>query len=208
MEHPNLDDVARRPVQYWNVDGLPELMMGLLWMVWGGAWLFGETLPHDWSRTAYWLVVPALLALSPLAVHRAVRALKLRLTFPRTGYVDWNAPSRSARLVGAAVAVLVAAALAVLILTTGPRQPQATTVILGVMLSLGFLAVSLRQRAPHFLALAGVAAALGLAIGTLKAGWASTNWLFVALGAACAATGSLRLVRFLRRNPKVPQEGL
>ena len=27
MRQPDLDDVARRPRKYWNVDGLPELVM-------------------------------------------------------------------------------------------------------------------------------------------------------------------------------------
>jgi hypothetical protein len=41
MQQPDLNDIARRPARYWNIDGLPELMLGLLWIAWGGAWLFG-----------------------------------------------------------------------------------------------------------------------------------------------------------------------
>jgi hypothetical protein len=59
----------------------------------------------------------------------------------------------------------------------------------------------------HLLALAAVAIALGLAFGALRAGWESVNWLFVALGAASAALGGLRLVLFLRKNPRAPVEG-
>jgi hypothetical protein len=207
MELPNLDDVARRPQQYWGVDGLPELMLGLLWMLWGGAWLFGETLPHDGMRTVFWTVVPALLAASGFAAVWAIKRLKMRLTFPRTGYVEWKRPSRSANLGAAAVALVAAAALAGVILIDGGRVEQGATPVIGVILSLGFVVASLKQRAPHLLALAAVAAALGLALGARHAGWESMNWMFVALGSASAALGAVRLALFIRNNPRVPLEG-
>ena len=112
MEQPDLDDVARRSQKYWDVDGLPELMMGLLWMLWGGAWLFGEALPDDWRADAFWTAVPALLAGSGVAAIWATKRLKQRLTFPRTGYVDWKEPSRSARLMAGGVAMVTAMVLA------------------------------------------------------------------------------------------------
>jgi hypothetical protein len=207
MQQPNLDDIARRPQKYWDVDGLPELMMGLLWMLWGGAWLLGEALPHDWRANAFWTAVPALLALSGVAAIWATKRLKQRLTFPRTGYVDWKEPSRSARLMAAAVALATAMVLAAVATNRDTRVEHAAAPLLGAILSLAFVVASLRQRAPHYLALAGVALALGLAFGALRAGWESVNWMFVALGAASAALGGLRLVLFLRKHPLASLEG-
>ena len=46
---------------------------------------------------------------------------------------------------------------------------------ISVLLSLGFLVASVRQRAPHLLALAGVAVILGLAFSALGTGWNATN---------------------------------
>ena len=203
----NLDEIARRPQRYWDIDGLPELMMGLLWMLWGGAWLIGDTLPHGWRSSAYWTAVPALLVLSGFASVWATKRLKERLTFPRTGYVDWKEPSRKARLGAAAVAMVTAMVLVAVAgnRTLGTERPVAP--VLGVILSLAFVVASIRQRAPHYLALAAVAVALGLAFGALRAGWESVNWLFVALGAASAALGGSRLALFLRKHPRTPQEG-
>ena len=45
-----LRDLAARPRRYWHVDGIPELVMGLVWLLWGGALLLGEALPRG---TAY-----------------------------------------------------------------------------------------------------------------------------------------------------------
>jgi hypothetical protein len=72
---------------------------------------------------------------------------------------------------------------------------------LGVILSLGFLVASVTQRAPHMVALGGVALLLGLAFGALGAGWDAMNWMLVALGAAAAIMGAARLRMFLARNP-------
>lgn len=83
---------------------------------------------------------------------------------------------------------------------------QVTAPAMGVLLSLALLVASLRQRAPHLLALAGVALALGLALGALATGWEAANWLFVGLGAASVVVGGLRLRKFLRQNPREQAE--
>ena len=209
MPHPDLNDIARRPAQYWNIDGLPELTVGVLWMVWGGAWLVGQTVPHDWRWTAYWLIVPPALALGGVAATWATRRLKERVTFPRAGYVEWKRPDRRTRFFVATAAVVAASALALLVLTnhTGSVEQRAPAVI-SVILSLSFVAAGLKQRAPHYLALAAVAVALGLAVGTMTTGWNSMNWLFVALGAACTLVGAVRLALFLRAHPISAVEGL
>lgn len=204
MQDVDLADIAQRPQRYWNADGIPELLMGLLWMVWGGAWLAGERMPRGRLYDVFWLFVPALLALSGVAVVWATRALKARVTFPRAGYVAWQEPSTAARITAGAISIVTAAivaALAVKVRATGATAQMAAP-ILGVILSLGFLVAAVRQHAPHYLALAGVAVAMGIVLGTWNAGWESAHWLFVALGAASAAIGAVRLARFLRAHPR------
>jgi hypothetical protein len=201
-ESLNLGEIERRPMKYWNADGLPELMMGLLWIVWGGAWLVGQSLPRGTAWNVYWMFTPVLLVFSGVAAIWAIKKLKTRLTFPRTGYVEWKEPTRGQRLLGAAVAMATAAAAAALIMksrTEGLERMAAPG--LGVLLSLGFVAASLTQRAPHLLALAGVALVLGWACGTLNTGWDAMNWMLIGLGVATSLVGTVRLRVFLKRNP-------
>jgi hypothetical protein len=204
METVDLTDIERRPQRYWNMDGLPELMMGLLWIVWGGAWLLGERIPRGGLYNAFWMFVPALLAFSGWAVVWATRALKARITFPRTGYVAWRPPTSSMRLGAAAVSLVTAMILAAIVAKTRNNAPASDLAapILGVILSLAFLIAAVSQHAPHYLALAGVAVALGIALGARGAGWESANWLFVLLGAASTAVGGARLMLFLRSHPR------
>jgi hypothetical protein len=202
MDEVNLRDLERRPVRYWNIDGLPELVMGGLWMLWGSAWLVGQALPRGQTRNLFWMFTPAILALTGVAATRMVKSLKARITFPRAGYVEWKEPTRGHRLMVAAIAVVTAGMLTVVIARSRAEGiPGATAPALGVILSLAFLVSSLRQRAPHLLALAGVALALGLAFSALEIGWEAANWLFITLGAATAGMGAVRLRSFLAANP-------
>lgn len=203
MRHPDLAELARRPHRYWDVDGLPELTMGLLWMVWGGAWLIGQALPRGRVYNLFWTAVPALLALSGVAAVWAIKRLKARFTFPRTGYVEWREPSRGSRLTSAAVAIVAALVLVMIISGDSTSANRHAAPVLGVILALAFVVASVRQRAPHYLALAGVAIALGLAIGARSLGWQAANWMFVALGGLSAVLGAVRLVLFVRRHPRV-----
>lgn len=206
-ESLDLHELERRPVKYWNEDGLPELVMGLLWILWGGSFLVGNALPRGPVWNVYWLVTPALLALSGVVAVWTTKRLKAQFTFPRTGYVRWKEPTRLQRAMAAAIAVgtaSVAAALIVKSRTEGLEHVAAPG--LGVILSLGFVVASLTQRAPHLLALGGVALALGLSFGALGTGWEAMNWMLVALGAVAALLGAARLRLFLARNPMEPRE--
>jgi hypothetical protein len=198
----DLTDIEHRAKRYWNVDGLPELMMGLLWMLWGGSWLFGQSLPRGTAWNVYWMFTPALLALSGVASVWATKKLKARITFPRTGYVEWKGPTRGERLTAAAVAMGAAMLLVALLAksqTEGLEHVMAPG--LGVLFSLAFVVASLSQKAPHLLALAGVALILGLAFRASSTGWDDMNWMLIALGAATVILGAARLWIFVRTHP-------
>jgi hypothetical protein len=198
----DLGEIERRPAKYWNADGLPEVMMGLVWVLWGTAWLVGESLPRGAAWNIYWMFTPALLALSGVASVWATKKLKARFTFPRGGYVEWKEPTRTQRVIGATIAMVTAALLAALVVRARAQGTERVApAVIGVLLSLGFVVASLTQRTPHMLALAGVAWTLGLAFGALNLGWQSINWMLIVLGVATALSGSLRLGMFLKRNP-------
>jgi hypothetical protein len=207
MPHPDLEDLARRPSRYWHIDGLPELMIGTLWIVWGAAWLIGQSMPRDWRWAVYWLVMPPSLALASLALSRATRRLKERISMPRAGYVAWKEPGRGSRVALAAFIAVAALLLAVFVLWGNAPVPQRAPAVLGVILSLSFVAIGIRQHTPHHLGVGAAARMLTLAIASITSGWDTFNWTLVALGTTCAAVGAVRLVMFLRAHPRIA-EGL
>jgi hypothetical protein len=198
----DLRDIQRRPAKYWNADGLPELFMGIVWIVWGASWLFGQSLPRGTAWNVFWMFTPALLTFSGMAAVWATRKLKARVTFPRSGYVAWHEPTRLQRLTTAVVAIVAASVIAALSVTSRVHGAERVApLVLGVVLSLAFVVASLTQHAPHMLALAGVALMLGLAFVGLELGWQSTNWMLIGLGVATAASGAVRFGLFLKRHP-------
>jgi hypothetical protein len=202
-ESINLSEIERRPARYWNADGLPELMMGVLWTLWGGSWLLGESLEHGTVSTLFWTFAPALLALGGVASIWATKQLKARITFPRTGYVEWREPTRARRFTTAGVAMVAAALLAAVSVKARARGvDNLAPLLLSVVLSLAFLVASLTQRAPHLLALAGVALTLGLAASARDGGVRSMNWILIGVGMATSFAGAIRLFRFVRQNPR------
>ncbi|GEM_PF-3565267 len=201
--NPDLGELERRPLKYWNVDGIPELLMGVLWIVWGGAFVFGNALPKGAAYSMYWMIIPVVLVLSGFAMNRVVKILKERITYPRAGWVEMREPSKAARFGAAGIAVLSAAAVAALVVS-GKEQgvEDAMTPVTALLVSLAFVVASLRQRAPHYLALAGVALALGFAFMRLRMGYDGLSWMFVWLGVAAVVVGGIRLARFVKKNPR------
>ena len=201
-----LRDLEDRPKRYWHVDGIPELIMGLVWILWGGAVLLGNALPKSSGARAYWLIVLSILVFSGFFANWATRRLKERLTYPRTGYIEYRDSGPRVRLLMRLIAMLSAAAIAGLIVTgRAAGMEHSGALVLGVILSLAFVGASVRQKAPHLLALAGIALALGVAFTALKLGWAAMNWLFVWLGIAASVMGAWRLRRYLRQHPTEAQ---
>jgi hypothetical protein len=200
-EHVNLKDLESRPRRYWSVDGLPELAMGVVWIVWGLAMIGGDLLGSRGLGAVFKTAIPAVLVLSGFAANWAVRKVKERVTYPRTGYVELPEPTRASRAFAALIALAAASAVAALVLTGRPDAAQKASPIVGVVVSLGLLVASVRQRAPHLLALAGVALALGIAFGMMKMGLESLDWLLVWLGLAGVVVGGLRLLAYLKAHP-------
>jgi hypothetical protein len=201
-EARDLNEVARRPYRYWNIDGLPECTMGGVWILWGAAMIIGNSLPKGSLSTGYWMAVPLLLVASGLAMNRVTHWLKARITFPRTGYVRMLEPSRAVRFVSHAIAALSAGALSALVVTGRASQwesvvPAGTAIVIAVALA----TAAVRSRAPHLLWLSGFSLVLAGWLYVDRGGYSDLNLLLVWLGVASVVLGGIRLRRFLRRYP-------
>jgi hypothetical protein len=196
----DLNEIPRRPSKYWNVDGLPELSMGALWLAWGGLWLIGGALPKGPFYVLFWVVVPVVLACSGFIGQWATRKLKERITYPRAGYAQFRRPPAWRRVVAPLVAILFAVMLGFFGDTEGLLPPLVVAVI-GVSL----LVAAVHTRAAHLSLLAVVSLALGAWIWLMRAGWVGLNWALLWMGVSCLLVGAFRLHRFLRANPKMAE---
>jgi hypothetical protein len=90
----DLDSLLKRPRLYYNVDGVGELGMGFMCL--GCAlllWLQVHT-PHEaiWHRM--YVVLPYF-AVMVMGIRYGSKAIKARITYPRTGFVQYPKRSRS-----------------------------------------------------------------------------------------------------------------
>ena len=94
-----LEAAGRRAAAYWFIDGLPEILFGTVYVVWGSfglAWRFHPS--NRWMLAAYAVVGVAFFLL--WYKDRVILDFcKARLTYPRTGYVrPPNEPVPDSRL--------------------------------------------------------------------------------------------------------------
>jgi hypothetical protein len=202
MEYPDLKEIERRPKQYWNADGLPDLLFGFVWILWGIGFLLPELLPAGSWQPYYSWVSLTLMVVSGYVANWAIKKLKQRLTFPRTGYVEWRKPS-----VGARVAVMIlAAAVAIgtaLLASHGKGWGIADYAppALALFFALGYLLAAIWHKLPHLLfssalslVLAGVIARTHMDLGHV--------WILFLLsqGFLSCLVGFIRLRIFMHRN--------
>jgi hypothetical protein len=85
----NIEELLRRPANYNNIDGVAELAMGfmgvafflLVWMQWHSSPL---SLWHSiWTLFAY-------VGLMCAIIHFGTKAIKERITYPRTGFISYR----------------------------------------------------------------------------------------------------------------------
>jgi hypothetical protein len=77
--------IGRRAASYWFFDGLPEIVDGLCLLI-NGAILIGLLfISHKW-----WVFLLLYLMMYPITTmqHRILDFIKARITYPRTGYVS------------------------------------------------------------------------------------------------------------------------
>jgi hypothetical protein len=209
MENKEIKEVEQRVKRYWYTDGIAELASGgffvLLGLYFGIQGFFGEA-----SLVSVILQVSLVLLMiaGAYGVRWLVNTLKTRLTYPRTGYVEYRVNERNAkvrRYVVAGVAMIIAIASIVLIDTI--RGLDAMVLITGLLV--GLISVALRGRSSglkRFYVLGGMAIVLGVALSFSGLGRAYNLGLFYCLlGIAIVISGALVLRRYLNVNP-LPSE--
>jgi hypothetical protein len=208
MLYPDLKEIERKPRQYWNVDGLPDLMMGVLWIVWGMAFLLPDLLPPGGWLQYYWMAVMPVLVVGGVVANWAIKKLKQRLTFPRTGYVDWPEPAPASKVLASLLAAAVAAGVVLLAIRSN-AQPMKDLVApgLALLVALGFLISALRLKLPHYFWMAAAALLLALIIARAHLDLSKgIICLFLSLGVLSTLMGIVRLQAYRRNNP-LQQEG-
>jgi hypothetical protein len=203
MQYPDLKEIAQRPKKYWNADGVPDLVMGAVLILWGAA----LALPA-WLHLGEWNWLWVVMVFSSLAANAVIKKLKQHFTFPRTGYVEWAPPSGVTKMVTAFLGAGVAAAFVFLMRAAKVQGfmellPPAFA-LLGAFM---FLIIAIWHKFPHYLWISALS--LTLAIILIRNPMDLTNsfiLLWLSLGACICLAGGVRLYAYLRRNPRQAED--
>jgi hypothetical protein len=203
-----LADARQRVNRYWNVDGLHEIAIAVLFLG-SAAWSWAAEAPPQgmlWRATLS-VGFPIFLCGGILLERRAVSAIRQRLTFRRTGFVEFRKPNPRQRLISGLAGMVVAIGLVLLIATR--RIDQIDTLLApGVGLAVGaFLGWLGFAQGPKRLLLAAAASMLtGLGIAHSGMGMnAGLAAYYTVMGAVLLISGALTLFRYLRTAPE-PEE--
>lgn len=205
MMEDRIREMEKRGQSRWYEDGLWELVLGVLFVLYGAYYAAvglldeGSTLSTVMS-VGYIVVVPG----GMLIASRVMRSLKARLTAPRTGYVSFKRTSKRRLWTIAVASGAVGATVAFAALI---RTVYVPVLIGGVGLAVGLGVTGYRLRLPRFVVVGavGLVASFALAVMTDDPEVAFAT-LFGSVGAALAISGGTVFARYLRAHPVADDE--
>ncbi|HET9657688.1 MAG TPA: hypothetical protein VFP72_20215 [Kineosporiaceae bacterium] len=200
-----ITEIQRRTVGYWFVDGITETVAGTAMVLIGGLQLLASTTTNPYLDHA----ATALLFVVCLTAGSLIRALKERLTYPRTGYLACPPPGWRQRVMSILVAAVVV--LTGVIAADHSEQSSAWTIVALTVLTTGICAL-LTRRARHsatrrywlYAALAMAAGAGSMAAGLDPVTGVAV--LLTVLGTVSGILGAVTLASYLHRHPVLNAE--
>ena len=202
-----IDDYVKRPVRYQNIDGLNELGIGILWMALPLLEFFNKTAASGsfWHRRTTFFVCVAAFTVALLYGHKA---LKKRLTYPRTGYVKYRqtrARVLASLFVAGAVAVAVALTTVFALRRLAPHSSEIVGAAVGSAVWGLFYVFLTRMDAPWRWVVLVVLIVSPPVIAARPLGrlWLG-NLPVVLVGMIYFVSGTITLALYLRQNP-VPE---
>ncbi len=160
---PPLEDWLRRPQRYWYIDGLTEMAVGGVFVLVALTFLVPWLLPSQ-QGLVMGILQPLVVIVAVLGARPLVRYLKERITYPRTGRVNYRQPTPARRRWLIALTFLIALGLAALVTRIGATFGQRWLPMVSAF-SIAFIAaLGVRLRLMRFLVLALYILGLGALI--------------------------------------------
>lgn len=198
-----IDEMIKRTLRYWYVDGLAEMGGGAVILLYAaymvGVSLFTAGSPQI-AAVALGLGQPLVILLGGLLVRRLVRHFKETLTFPRTGYVAYPRQKGSGRWKRILQTALIAAAVgAVMALVSEGLPENLMFLVSGVMIGLFLAYLGYTFGLIRFYIIAGLSALLGAACALLNfQGTLLMGVFFGGMGLMWVFSGLFTLRNYLR----------
>jgi hypothetical protein len=205
MENNEMKQVEQRVKRYWYEDGLAEMASGGIFILLG-LYFSIQGLFVEGSLVSVLLQSSLVLILigGAFGVRWLVNTLKTRMTYPRTGYVEYRVNEKDAKVRRYVVAgVAMAIAIVSIVLFDYIRGLDTMALITGLLVGVIFIALRGKSSGlKRFYLLGGLAIMLGVALSFSGLSQAYNLGLFYGLlGIVVMISGGLVLRRYLSENP-------
>ena len=197
----SIQQAIQRPQLYWNRDGIPEIVMGALWIVWSVTVALPVLFPRSRIAMITFGIFVVTIVLSGVFMGRVIVWWKERVTFPRTGYFEPRKPKNSHKLAAWAAAVIVAIAFAMVVRFSGPSIREWLPASMGVVISLVLLRLGWRMESRRLMSLSPMVAAAAFATLPLGGGEISTSAVLLCAGLICVIDGMMVHRSYLKAHP-------
>jgi hypothetical protein len=200
------DAVRVKSLRQWSLNGFDELVSGLFFCALAAIYLPSHALlKATLFGERYAMIAPYLQMACCLAMVVAVKRLRAKLIFPRTGYVEFRRPTSQKWMMVAVYFVSLGLIVAIFAVARWrlqfPDMSRAAGPALALILVACFVSGGITYKLPHFLWLGGFALVLGAATYIAGAKREGMLWVTLGIGAAMAVSGAVRLRGFLRTHP-------
>jgi len=208
----NTDNVLNRAYANWLRDGIFEIGIGVLFTVIGAIRAIihfaGEKTP-----AYYWLTVGLFLFMFAFSFgfSRITKSLKSRITYQRTGYVNFKSKTFNYKRF---FAVLIPACIFGGMLGYFSTQPNERQIGIFVPITMGMIGAAAliyaaqRLELKRFYILAVVSIGIGVVLGALRVGVVlGVSFYYLDIGLALVVSGSAGLVKYLRLHQPVELNG-
>jgi hypothetical protein len=206
-----LVDVQQRVKRYWYTDGIGELIGGGMFCLLGIYFALQEVLGQNSTLGGILQASFVLLMIGGVFVsRRLINTLKTRLTYPRTGYVEYQVDDRGirGRRILAVVLAFVISALTIVFVRLF-QFFDSVVAVTGLIVAL--ILVVLRTKSSglaRFYVLGAISLVLGLALSLSGLPNGYSLGLFYGLMGVCSLiSGGLTLRRYLKENPLPAETG-
>jgi len=198
-----LQHALDRSQRYWTSDGIPEIVMGGFWLMWGSLVLLPTLFPQRAPARLMQVILVVAISAAGLLMKRLIHGWKERVTFPRTGYIELRQPSKRLRYgIPLLLSFVIAVVFAVLVRFGDRSLREWIPLGLGLLLAIGMLQASWKMRTVRLALFSGVVAAVGIALTVLRVEEErSTALMLLTAGLACVADGLLVLRSYKRTHP-------
>jgi hypothetical protein len=204
-----LSEARIRTQRYWFRDGLEEITLGIIFLLMGG-WSLGRA-KASWFMPATLSYILLCVALA-IFVPRIKTAMRERIMYQRSGYVDQGGWWRKHRVARGMVFALVAC-VGVLTLRYAGRAGldaahivQWTPAVAGIAMGAVWVYVRVRQGLRRFLVVGVFAMILGVAVSIEYPPNLASAIFIIGVGCASLCSGGVTLRNYLRSVPPSAHE--